>query len=67
MQGDQNQQRYGVANHPPAAGLTPETISECSPESYKNESQECLEEDRWGYTCNNITWECPDCGGFRSF
>jgi hypothetical protein len=29
--------------------------------------QDCLREDRWGYTCNNITWECPDCGGFRSF
>jgi hypothetical protein len=29
--------------------------------------QDCLETDRWGYTCNNITWECPDCGGFRSF
>jgi hypothetical protein len=29
--------------------------------------QECLEENRWGMTCNNITWECPDCGGMRSF
>jgi hypothetical protein len=29
--------------------------------------QACLEENRWGMTCNNITWECPDCGGMRSF
>ncbi|MHC4860353.1 MAG: hypothetical protein ACYTDY_09715 [Planctomycetota bacterium] len=29
--------------------------------------QECLEENRWGMTCNNITWECPDCGKMRSF
>jgi hypothetical protein len=29
--------------------------------------QDCLEADRWGYTCNNITWECPECGGFRAF
>ena len=29
--------------------------------------QDCLEENRWGMTCNNITWECPDCGGMRSF
>ena len=19
-------------------------------------------ENRWGMTCNNITWWCPDCG-----
>lgn len=29
--------------------------------------QDCTEENRWGITCNNITWECPDCGGMRSF
>ncbi len=29
--------------------------------------QSCLEENRWGITCNNITWECPDCGNMRSF
>ena len=29
--------------------------------------QDCLEENRWGITCNNITWECPDCGAMRSF
>ncbi|MBI4881327.1 MAG: hypothetical protein HY812_16955 [Planctomycetes bacterium] len=29
--------------------------------------QACLEENRWGMTCNNVTWECPECGGFRSF
>ncbi len=29
--------------------------------------QLCLEENRWGMTCNNVTWECPDCGSFRSF
>jgi hypothetical protein len=21
-----------------------------------------MEENRWGMTCNNITWICPDCG-----
>jgi hypothetical protein len=29
--------------------------------------QDCLEDLRWGITCNNITWECPDCGAIRSF
>lgn len=29
--------------------------------------QECLAENAWGLTCNNVTWECPDCGEFRSF
>ncbi len=27
----------------------------------------CFEENAWGLTCNNITWECPRCGGMRSF
>jgi hypothetical protein len=29
--------------------------------------QDCTEENRWGITCNNITWECPDCGQIRGF
>jgi hypothetical protein len=29
--------------------------------------QPCLDENRWGMTCNNVTWECPDCGAFRGF
>ena len=24
--------------------------------------QSCMDENLWGMTCNNITWECPDCG-----
>jgi len=28
---------------------------------------DCFQENAWGLTCNNVTWECPDCGGFRSF
>jgi hypothetical protein len=28
---------------------------------------DCLKENAWGMTCNNITWECPDCGEIRSF
>ena len=29
--------------------------------------QACMEDNRWGLTCNNITWECPDCGGFNGY
>ena len=29
--------------------------------------QECFEENSWGLTCNNVTWECPDCGAIRVF
>ena len=29
--------------------------------------QECMLENAWGMTCNNITWVCPDCGEGRSF
>lgn len=29
--------------------------------------QECMDENAWGLTCNNVTWECPDCGEIRSF
>jgi hypothetical protein len=29
--------------------------------------QACMDENRWGLTCNNVTWECPECGGFRSY
>jgi len=24
--------------------------------------QPCMEENKWGLTCNNITWVCPNCG-----
>ena len=27
----------------------------------------CFKENAWGLTCNNVTWECPDCGAIRSF
>ncbi|MCU0725364.1 MAG: hypothetical protein MUE73_06185 [Planctomycetes bacterium] len=27
----------------------------------------CFAENAWGLTCNNVTWECPDCGASRSF
>jgi hypothetical protein len=29
--------------------------------------QECMNENLWGMTCNNITWVCPDCGRILSF
>ena len=29
--------------------------------------QACMYENAWGLTCNNITWECPDCGAIRGF
>jgi hypothetical protein len=29
--------------------------------------QSCMEENRWGLTCNNITWQCPDCGDWNNF
>lgn len=29
--------------------------------------QECMQRDLWGFTCNNITWVCPDCGAIRSY
>ncbi len=29
--------------------------------------QACFDENAWGMTCNHVTWECPDCGGMRSF
>lgn len=28
---------------------------------------DCFAENAWGMTCNNVTWECPDCGESRSF
>lgn len=28
---------------------------------------ECMQENIWGMTCNNITWVCPDCGAYRGF
>jgi hypothetical protein len=24
-------------------------------------------ENLWGMTCNNITWQCPDCGEQNGF
>jgi len=29
--------------------------------------QACMDENLWGMTCNNVTWECPECGAFRAF
>ncbi len=29
--------------------------------------QPCMDENRWGLTCNNITWTCPDCGAENGF
>jgi len=29
--------------------------------------QACMDENAWGITCNNLTWECPDCGSVHSF
>lgn len=28
---------------------------------------ECFAENAWGMTCNYVTWQCPDCGAWRSF
>ncbi|MFO8047604.1 MAG: hypothetical protein R6U29_01115 [Desulfosudaceae bacterium] len=25
--------------------------------------QDCMYENIWGLSCNNITWTCPDCRG----
>jgi len=27
----------------------------------------CMRRDLWGFTCNNVTWVCPDCGEVRSY
>jgi len=27
----------------------------------------CMQRDLWGFTCNNVTWVCPDCGRVRSY
>lgn len=29
--------------------------------------QACMEDNRWGMTCNNITWTCPDCGAANNY
>lgn len=29
--------------------------------------QECMKENAWGMTCNNIDWECPDCGAWNGY
>jgi len=29
--------------------------------------QDCMDENAWGLTCNNLTWTCPDCGRIRSY
>jgi hypothetical protein len=26
-----------------------------------------MHENLWGMTCNNITWQCPDCGDQNGF
>jgi len=57
---------------PPPEGESCELCGEIAPFCWRcpcgfRICQACLEADRWGYTCNNITWECPECGGFRAF
>jgi len=27
----------------------------------------CMQQELWGFTCNNLTWVCPDCGDIRSY
>lgn len=44
--------------HPPFAWTCPCGFQICDA---------CFKENAWGLTCNNVTWECPDCGGLRSF
>lgn len=29
--------------------------------------QSCMLENVWGMSCNNITWDCPDCGAQNGF
>lgn len=29
--------------------------------------QDCIRDNLWGMTCNNIEWECPDCGAWNGF
>lgn len=29
--------------------------------------QECMTDNLWGMTCNQITWTCPDCGADNGF
>ena len=29
--------------------------------------QDCMDENAWGMTCNNVTWTCPDCGASNSY
>ncbi|MDI6797907.1 MAG: hypothetical protein QMD09_13230 [Desulfatibacillaceae bacterium] len=29
--------------------------------------QACMNENLWGVTCNNIIWQCPDCGNWNGF
>ncbi len=26
-----------------------------------------MDQNRWGMTCNNITWVCPDCGDSNNY
>jgi hypothetical protein len=28
---------------------------------------ECMAENLWGLSCNQITWQCPDCGAWHGF
>jgi len=29
--------------------------------------QACMHENVWGMSCNNIIWQCPDCGEWNGF
>lgn len=29
--------------------------------------QDCMQDNLWGMTCNNLTWTCPDCGKENNF
>ncbi len=29
--------------------------------------QDCMHDNLWGLTCNNITWNCPDCERSNGF
>ena len=28
---------------------------------------ECMEREQGEFTCNSVTWYCPDCGAIRNF
>jgi len=29
--------------------------------------QSCMLDNSWGMTCNNVNWQCPDCGGWNGY